>query len=202
MKKLIAGILLAFMGMVLVQAQFNTDSKMVGASSAMNFGLFSQKDAASDVKTKTINFNLNPRFGYFVDNMFAAGMDMGISTSRTKIGDLDPYSYHTYTLGFFSRYYYQTAAPVVPFGEINAGLGRSVSKSVSAGETVKSKHNIFYLGAGGGAAFFVADNFALEGLLLYNFNRQKNPDTDGKHNRHGLMLEFGFTFFFNSLLQE
>ena len=203
MKKFITGSILALLGMGLVQAQFNTDSKMVGASSSMDFGIFSRTDKESDIKTGTIKFDLNPRFGYFIDNMFAAGMDMGVSTSRKKVGENDPTSENEYTLGFFSRYYYQTASPVVPFGEINAGLGRSVSKStVFTEEKVKYKDNILYAGAGVGAAFFLADNFALEGMLMYDLHRIKDLDTDGKHNTHGLLLKFGFTFFFNSLLQE
>ena len=202
MKKIFVGLLLTVFWMGFVHAQFNTDSKMVGASTAMDFGFFSRTDKSTDENTKTMSFNLNPRFGYFIDNMFAAGMDMDISTSRSKFEDNDPYSYNSYTAGFFTRYYYQTAAPVVPFGEINGGLGRSVSKSTFMGETTKSKHNIIYVGAGGGAAFFVADNFALEGLLLYEFNRQKNPEGGGKHVTHGLMMQFGFTFFFNSLIQN
>jgi hypothetical protein len=203
MKKIITAFILAFLAMGLVHSQFNTDSKMVGASSSMDFGLFSSKDGGSDIKTKTITYDLNPRFGYFVDNRFAAGMDMDISMSRTKVGENDPTSSNSYTVGCFSRYYAQSVGSVVPFGEVNAGLGRSVSKSTDfSGETVKYKHNIFYAGAGGGAAFFLADNFALEGMLLYDFTRYKNPDTDGKHATHGLLLKFGFTFFFNSLLQE
>ena len=203
MKKIVTGFILAFLAMGLVHSQFNTDSKMVGASSSMDFGFFSAKGGESDIKTKTIGFDFNPRFGYFVDNMFAAGMDMDLNIRRTKEGDLDPRSNNSYSVGFFSRYYYQTASPVVPFGEINAGLGRSVSKYTDfTGETAKSKHNLFYAGVGGGAAFFLADNFALEGMLLYDFERQKNTDTDGKYNTHGLLLKFGFTFFFNSLLQE
>ncbi len=203
MKKIITVSILALLGIGLVQAQFNTDSKMVGASSSMDFGFFSQKDGGSDVKTKTIGFDLDPRFGYFIDNRFAAGVDMAINMNRTKVGDYDPTSSNSYTLGCFSRYYAQSVGSVVPFGEVNAGLGRSVSKSTDfMGETVKYKHNIFYAGAGGGAAFFLADNFALEGMLMYQYERQKNPDTDGKHSTHGLLLKFGFTFFFNSLLQE
>jgi len=203
MKKLIAGLILSLMGMGLVQAQFNTDSKMVGASSSMDFGLFSRKNKNTDTKTGTMAFNLNPRLGYFVDNMFAAGIDMDVNMSRRKFEDNDPTSSNSYTAGFFTRYYYQTASPVVPFGEFNAGLGRSVDKSTDfSGETVKSKNNILYTGVGGGAAFFLSDNFALETMLLYDLERQKNPDTDGKYLTHSFILKFGFTFFFSSVLQE
>jgi len=203
MKKITAGIVLTFICLTMVNAQFNTDSKMVGASSALNLGLSSSKYAESDIKTNNLYLYMNPRFGYFIDNMFAAGMDLGISTSRSKEGENDPTSYNSYLAGFFTRYYYQTAAPVVPFGEVNAGIGRSVSKYTDfTDEVQKTKHNILYAGAGAGAAFFVADNFALEGLLIYTYSRQKNTATDGKSNQHGVAVEFGFTFFFNSLLQK
>ena len=202
MKKLFTGIILVVSGLGCIHAQFNTDSKMVGASSYMDLGLIAQKNKETDTKTKNMVFDINPRFGYFIDNMFAAGMDLDISMSRRKVGDLDPTSSNYYATGFFTRYYYQTASPVVPFGEFNAGLGRSVSKYVSAGESFKTKQNILYAGAGAGAAFFLADNFALERLLIYTFRRQNNPETDVVNVTHSLMLECGFTFFFDSMLQQ
>ena len=100
------------------------------------------------------------------------------------------------TISFWYRI--SSASTAIPFGEMNAGLGRDVYKT-STGET---KQNILYVGVGGGAAFFLADNFALEGMLLYDFHRQKNIATDGINKKHGLLLKFGFTFFFSSILQE
>ena len=86
---------------------------------------------------------------------------------------------------------------------MDVGHSQSVDKSTDfSGETVKSKNNILYTGVGGGAAFFLSDNFALETMLLYDLERQRNTDKDGKYLTLSFILKFGFTFFFSSVLQE
>lgn len=175
---------------------------MVGASSSMDFGFLSNKDKESGYRSNTIAIDLTPRAAYFISNGVGVGGDIGYYLSRSKTEDFDPSSSSGLRVGPFIRYYFKSVGPVRLFEEMNGGLGYSLSKYYVMGEQQKNKHSIFYLGAGIGAAYFLADNFALEGMLNYSFERQKNRETKGIHNTHGVMLNFGFSFFFNSLLQD
>jgi hypothetical protein len=183
-------------------AQFNTGSKMVGASTSLDLGFSSQKDEGSDASTKYTTIDLNPRAAYFIQNGIAVGADLGYYLSRSKYDDNDPYTTTQFLIGPFGRYYYKSIGPVRPFAEVKLGGGTSATRSYLDGEKTTTRHNILYAGAGVGAAFFLADNFALEALLGYTYEHQKNPETDLSHNIHDIMLSFGFSFYFNSLLQE
>ena len=202
MKTLLLTIVLFVLSASLITAQFNTGSKMVGASSAMDFGFLTTKDKESEYRTNTIAIDLTPRAAYFVSNGVGIGGDIEYYLSRSKTEDLDPSSSSGLIVGPFIRYYFKSVGPVRLFEEMNGGLGFSVSKYYVAGEQQKNKHRIIYLGAGMGAAYFLADNFALEGMLNYSFENQKNKEMGGSHNTHAIMLNFGFSFFFNSLLQD
>jgi hypothetical protein len=202
MKTLTLSIILCVVSASLVTAQFNTGSKMVGASSSMDFGLLSSKDKDSEYRTNTITVDLTPRAAYFVSNGVGIGGDIMYSLSRSKTEDLNPSSNSGVSLGPFIRYYFKSVGPIRFFEEMNAGLGYSVSKYYIGEEQQKNKHISYYLGAGIGAAYFLADNFALESMLNYSFEHQKNKTSGGSHNSHSIMLNFGFSFFFNSLLQE
>lgn len=183
-------------------AQFNSGSKMVGASTSLDLGFSSQKDEGSDGSTKYTTININPRAAYFIKNGIAVGGDLGYYLSRSKFDDSDPSTDTEFLIGPFGRYYYKSVGPVRPFGEVKLGAGTSTTRYVVIDEKEITRHNILYAGAGVGAAFFLAQNFALEAMLGYTFEHSKNPETDGKHNIHDIMLSFGFSFYFNSLLQE
>ncbi|KPK87351.1 MAG: hypothetical protein AMS27_02625 [Bacteroides sp. SM23_62_1] len=199
MKKLTIAFILIIVSAGFLSAQFNSGSKMVGASSNLDFGFLSEKDEGATDATKMIFIDINPRAAYFLKNRIAVGGDLEYYLSRSKVGESDPYSSTTFRIGPFARYYYKTVASVVPFAELKGGLGSQVDK-LTTGE--KFKHRIIYVGAGVGASFFLADNFALEGMLNYIFENQKNKEMGGSHNTNGIMLNFGFSFYFNSLLQD
>src|SRR4030042_3510757 len=202
MKNIFLSIIMLVFFCSLAKSQFNTGSKMVGASSSIDLGFSSEKDEGSADATKYITIDVNPRAAYFVMNRLAVGGDLGYYLSRSRYDDSDPYTTNTFLIGPFVRYYYKSIAWVRPFGEFNIGGGTSATKYTVVGAETKIRHNIIYTGAGVGAAFFLAETFALEGMLSYNFEHQKNKETDQSHNSHGIMLSFGFSFFFNSLLQE
>ena len=203
MKRNLLIVLLAFSIIACANAQFNTNSKMVGASSSLDFGLMSQKDGVTDEKTSITHFDLTPKAGYFIQNRIGLGGELYYSSSRSKFEGGDPYIQTDWRIGPFGRYYYKTVSWFVPFGEIGAGYGNDVVKSTDfTGAEVKTKHNVFYLDLGAGAALFLADNFSLEALLMYQFEKAKNPEGDGSHTTSGVMLQFGFSFYFNSLLQD
>jgi hypothetical protein len=197
---LLSVILLVFLSNP-TMAQFNTGSKMVGASTSVNLGFSSEKYVGSEA-TKYTTIDLNPRAAYFIKNGIAIGGDLEYYLSRSKYNDDDPYTTTEFRIGPFGRYYYKSVGPVRPFGEIKLGGGTSTTRSYVTGEKTTTRYNILYAGAGVGAAFFLAENFALEALLGYTYDHFKNSDADEKQNNHGVMLSFGFSFYFNSLLQE
>ena len=184
-------------------AQFNTNSTMVGASSSLDFGLFSEKDDVSDVKTSISQFDLTPKVAYFLQNRIALGGELYYSSNRSKLEGGDPYIQREWRIGPFARYYYNTVSWFVPFGEAGIGYGNDISKLTDiTGAEFKTKHNVFYINLGVGAAVFLADNFSLETMLMYQYESAKNPEGGGGHTTHGVMLGFGFSYYFNSLVQD
>jgi len=202
MKKVLSSFIILTVFYSIATAQFNTGSKMVGASTSIDLGLTSQKYADSPEATKYSTIDINPRVAYFVQNGWAVGGDLNYYLSRSKYNGNDPYTSTSFFIGPFGRYYYKAVGPVRPFGEVKFGGGTSASRSYITGAKVTSRYNTLYAGAGIGAAFFLADNFSLEALLGYTYEHEKNNETDEKMNSHGLALSFGFAFYFNSLLQK
>jgi outer membrane protein len=204
MKRNLMIVLLASSIIACAHAQFNTNSKMVGASSSLDFGLFSEKDGVTDEKTSYTHFDLTPKAGYFIRNRIGLGGELSFSSSRSKFEGAEPSTQTDWRIGPFARYYYKTVSWFVPFGEVGTGYGNDVVKSTDpfSGAELKTKHNVFYVGLGAGAALFLADNFSLEALLMYQFENAKNPEGGGSHATSGVMLQFGFSFYFNSLLQD
>jgi hypothetical protein len=202
MKNIFLSVIAVFLFGGLAQAQFNSGSKMVGASTSLNLGLSLQKYSNSEAATKYTTIDINPRAAYFIMNGWAVGGDINYYLSRSKYDNDDPYTTTSLLAGPFGRYYYKAVGPVRPFGEVKFGGGTSATKYFITGAKEISRHNILYVGAGPGAAFFLADNFSLEAMLGYTYEHLKNPDTNEKQNNHGIMLSFGFAFYFNSLLQD
>ena len=197
-------VLTALFGFLLcTSAQFNTNSKMLGASSSLDFGLFSQKDDVTGEKSSLYNFDLTPKAAYFIQNRIAFGGELYYSSAASKPEGSDPTTTTNWALGPFGRYYFKTVSWFVPFGEAGLGYGRELYKFTDfSGGTVKTKHNIFYGRLGVGASIFLADNFSMEALLMYQYKKSKNPEGGGSHTTSGVMLGVGFSFYFNSLLQD
>jgi hypothetical protein len=202
MKNIFLSIILLVFFCSFARAQFNTGSKMVGASTSLDLGFSSQKYSDSPDASKYTTIDINPRAAYFIMNGWAVGGDLNYYLLRSKYDGNDPYTQTEFRIGPFGRYYYKAVGPVRPFGELKLGGGTSATRTFINGTKTTTRHNILYAGAGVGAAFFLADNFSLEALLGYTYEHQKNPDTDETSNSHGIALSFGFAFYFNSLLQE
>jgi opacity protein-like surface antigen len=203
MKRILLTITIVFALVISAGAQFNTNSKMVGASSSLDFGLFAEKDDVTGEKTSLYQFDLTPKAAYFIQNRIAFGGELTYSASSSKLEGSDPTSTTNWYVGPFARYYYKTVSWFVPFGEAGLGYGNELYKWTDfSGASVKTKHNVYYARLGVGAAFFLADNFSLEGMLMYQWKKAKNPEGGGSHTTSGVMLGFGFVFYFNSLLQD
>jgi opacity protein-like surface antigen len=185
---------------LLAHAQFNTHSKLIGASSSLDFGLFSQKDDVTDEKVSIYNFELTPKAAYFIQNRIALGGEIHLSTSSSKPEGSDAIKSSSWLIGPFGRYYYKTVSGFVPFGEAGLGFGREVDKMTDfSGSPYTITHNIFYWRLGVGASVFLADNFSLEPMLAFRWEKAKNPEGGGSHTTQGIMFGLGFVFYFDSL---
>ncbi len=128
MKNIFLSIVMLVFFCSFARAQFNTGSKMVGASTSLDLGFTSQKYVASDVATKVTTIDINPRAAYFVYNGIAVGGDVNYYLLRSKDDGNDPYTTTEFLIGPFGRYYYKSVGPVRPFGEVKFGGGTSATR--------------------------------------------------------------------------
>jgi len=135
---------------------------------------------------KTGNINLLPKFGYFVIDNLAVGLDVSLTheTSSFKIIDYEYNSTDTYfCVGPFVRYYIP-AGKILPYFEIGGGYGAKNSWSLyttsSYSNTRTSSSGLFTMGGGAGIAIPIGDRVTFDALLGYNsltvYEPQNNTD--------------------------
>jgi hypothetical protein len=137
-----------------------------------------------DLNTSSENtsFEFSPNAGYFVVNNLAIGANMQISYD--ELGNL---KVNSFGIGPFVRYYF-TDAKIKPFfmSDMNF-LNRKIT--TSSGSNTETAFNYFL---GGGAAFFINENVAVEGILGYDHTKVSDEDGSG-----GLRLRIGFQVYLN-----
>jgi hypothetical protein len=137
-----------------------------------------------DLNTSSENtsFQFSPNAGYFVINNLAVGANLQISYD--KLGSL---KVNSFGVGPFVRYYF-TDAKIKPFftGDMNF-LNRKITTNI--GSNTESAFNYFL---GGGAAIFINENVAIEGILGYDHTKVSDEDGSG-----GLRLRVGFQVYLN-----
>ncbi len=172
MKKFLFSTLLVFACSIgVATAQLQKGSTLVGGGIAdLNLGL-----GDDDVFTIT----LTPRVGYFIQDNVAVGGKVGL-TYTAQPGE-DAYAYN---VNAFGRYYFgeKEFNTLLKQGRwfLEAGAGIGGAKGADVG---------FNVNFGPGYAYFLTDNIAVEGLLLYN-----GIFGDGSSN--GLSLNVGFQIYF------
>ncbi|TAD92460.1 MAG: hypothetical protein EAY75_02550 [Bacteroidetes bacterium] len=128
-------------------------------------------------------FSIDPNFGYFFFDNFAAGANLRLNFS--KAGAVRE---NELGIGPFARYYFGQAS-TRPFLVSEFDLLTSTFKSGS----LKSKNNGWGFLFGLGFAAFITDNVAVEGVSGYNFSKYKDFEGDG-----GFSLRLGFQLYFNN----
>ena len=136
-------------------------------------------------KTNT-DITVNPMVGYFFTDNFAAGANLNVSHSKT--GETPTSKNTTFGIGPFVRYY-AGSSTVRPFlhGDFDF---RSIKTKVGA-QTPTTSTGVGYFIAPG-AAIFLNQNVALEGLAGYNHFAYKNQDGSG-----GFAFKLGFQVYLN-----
>jgi len=166
MKKLILslGFIILFTA---IHAQTNRGDWMIGGNLRIN-------------TTESNNeFTFQPMAGYFFAKGFAAGAEFKLSFSKfgaeksTALG-----------AGPFARYYFN----------LNNSSFKPLIHSSFMMETVTTKQNgvknsntVSSLFIGGGAAYFINENVALEAIAGYNRSKYENVDSEG-----GFAFRLGF----------
>jgi hypothetical protein len=191
MKTLKITLLFAFSLFVLgAKAQILQNSLLLGGS--MNFDYSSGKTTSTgpgtiggeDPAPTTINFGLAPRFGYFIADNVALGLNLDFKINSTA--DDETVTTTRLITGPFVRVYAPMSDNIYAFGEVSFGGGID-SRSVVTGEVTDSvtvggktvyrsrpvQENVsvtnLQLGVGPGLNFFINEFVAFETLLKYTY---------------------------------
>ncbi|WP_452225314.1 outer membrane beta-barrel protein [Lacinutrix chionoecetis] len=146
--------------------------------------------STSDVGS-TFQITATPKGGYFITDNIAAGLELEVRTSTSKIEGFDgETTSNAFAVGPFARYYFNNGI----FAEATVGIGSSKVSS-TFGDIEAS---IFALRGSAGYAFFLGDHVAIEPAINYTHQTQKPKDSavDGKTILSTIFFSVGFTAYF------
>lgn len=158
-------------------------------------------------KQSTIDFNLNPKVGFFINSNMAVGANISLGLMRTN-NNSNPEVISTTTsfgLSPFIRYYFMELGQLSLFGEGNIIIEGKKTKIKSNAVTVdgpKSKN--FGLNVLPAASYKLSDKIEIEaflgGLSITTQNDEQNNNNSDKTNRLSLefstSLQIGFIYKF------
>lgn len=156
-------------------AQFNQGRLLAGGSLSMSASTNKTDDGTTvTTNSKSTSFSLSPSVGYFFIDNLAAGASIGLSSGRSKG---ESYNFESSssaaTFGPFVRYY----LPVAVFFQASTRFGSRTSKQIEPIES-ENKYSSFDWGLAAGYAYFLNDFVALEPMIGYQRNSDKNKDSD------------------------
>jgi len=157
-------------------------------SSLMTLG-YSTTKHNSDVSSlsepdKTISFNLIPKVGYFVIDNLALGLDLSLASTSSKDGLSGTVDSKTmFCIGPFMRYYIPKGK-LLPFVEINGGMGSIKNKRDESGRPYyTSNSSLFTYGGGVGLTACISDRVAFDILAGYSVLQVKRKENNDNNNR-------------------
>ncbi len=184
MKKFLFSTLMVFAFSIgIASAQLQKGSTLVGGGIGdLSLGLGSGNAFA---------INLTPRVGYFIQDNVAIGGKVGLGLTSQKFDGADKTTTnYSYNVNAFGRYYFgpNEFDTLLKQGRwfLEAGAGIGGVKGADVG---------FNLNFGPGYSYFLSDNVAVEGLLLYE-------GIFGAGNSNGLSLNVGFQIYFPSSMYK
>lgn len=201
---------LCFLALPVSQAQVSKNRSLLGVSTSfsyVNFGSDLVSLGFSSVKykgnsadyvdqdvTKVTTINIQPKFGYFITNNFAIGLDLslGSSTSKPKSGGKTTFT--TFAAGPFARYYI-SGSKIMPFFEINSQFGSLSSTSEYMGSSSSYSSSIRSIGGGAGLAVKVGEKVTFDMMAVYNSLSEKAKE-DNPNNERTIQGTLGFRFGF------
>ena len=145
---------------------------------------------------KTISFNLIPKVGYFVIDNLALGLDLSLASTSSKDGVSGTVDSQTmFCIGPFMRYYIPKGK-LLPFVEINGGMGSIKNKRDESGRpNYTSNSSLFTYGGGVGLSASISDRVAFDIMAGYSVLqvKQKENNDDNERTIIGTLgLKFGF----------
>lgn len=186
---------LACLGFLAAQAQFEQGKILISGSSGFSLSSLTTKAKTGNTTTKTqksTSISLDPRVGYFVIDNLALGAGISVSTAKytNEVNDSESKS-TSFSFGPFARYYFQPGI----FGEGSVGFGSGKSEYTNGPVSNTSKYSTFNLGLGVGYAAFISDNVAIEPLLKYVSYSEKPNGGNTKTIDAGITLNIGITVY-------
>lgn len=185
MKKLLVIVATAMFSLTTF-SQTNKGTVLIDGQSSFDLSFLNTEDEGyfQPQKTSSTTLSLSPSVGYFVSNNFVMGLS--IQLRSTKIED---YTVSTIGAGPFARYYFGSSN-INPFIQGEFGISSSTAKL----GTQSSKSSGFGYGIGGGVAFILTENVALNAVLEYGGTTEKDPDDSrSKTTIAGIYLGLGFS---------
>lgn len=173
-KFLLSTVLIFACSIGIATAQLQKGSTLVGGGIGnLNFGFGSGSN---------FDISLTPRVGYFIQDNVAIGGKVNLSYTGQKGGN-DTYGY---AVNAFGRYYFgeKEFDTLLRQGRwfLEAGAGIGGVKGADVG---------FNLNFGPGYSYFLSENVAIEGLVLYD-------GKFGSGSSNGLSFSVGFQIYFPS----
>jgi hypothetical protein len=166
MKKILTAMTLFFV-LTNVHAQTNKGDIMIGGDVRINTTKSNQE------------FTVQPTAGYFFAKSFVAGSEL--KTSFTKFGDQKTTSFGA---GPFARYYFNLKnSSFKPLVHSSFTFETATTRVLNS----KFRSTVTSLFIGGGGAYFLNENVALEVIAGYNRSKYENVDSEG-----GFAFRLGF----------
>ncbi len=205
MKKFILIIPVFLLTGLLSFSQFNSGSKFVSGTTSFNLDYSGQRwksdEGDSDHAHKVTSMSLTPAAGYFIKNRLAIGGMTEFFCSREKADQVTGVE-RSFLIGPLVRYYLNYSySGVMPFAEMDAGIGGAAEISKYEDVDDETKYSLFRISAGAGVNYFLNDNIAFETSLKYYIRNQNEKDTDYNYKliNKGILFRFGLSFFFSSI---
>lgn len=165
-----------------------------------NLSFNSTNDKNTEVKTN--GFQFNPKVGYFLNDKFAIGVELGVGSDKEETAGTETDKNSNFNAGVFGRYYFlDLGKRFKTYAE--AGLGMESGKAGLA----DAKYSGFGFGAGLGMNYFVSDsfaiNFALTDVLSYSSQKWDGAENVSEFNANVNVFnnffttaQFGLTYKF------
>jgi outer membrane protein len=152
----------------------------------------------ADYETKQRSFAVAPRFGYFLIDRLALGINLPFSWMKYKSSTSSPFiptetSGNSVGIGPFARYYFPTNDKI--FVVTHVGYSRLLSNNkitFGDGSTTASKTKSNRIDLGAGITYFAAKNVGIEALVGYTILNDQSSQVVNKV----VSLEAGFLYFF------
>lgn len=144
-------------------------------STSRTYNTLTTGTTISGPRTTSFSAMFSPNVGIFLFKNFAMGLKLRADYFNTKTQGFDKTVNTIFNVGPFLRYYHPMSAKSLLFGEVQYGMGRTVTDAGTAYAT-KVRGNV--LSFGPGFTYLINPNVGLEALLTYeNFSSVTNLPT-------------------------